>query len=68
MVAGLLPWMLIDGGVVVPEIIRGIGSGLRRRDSSLQFELQPQLAADGFNVGLCLLEVGLCHLSSVILL
>src|SRR6266851_4033441 len=26
MVAGLLPWMLIDGGVVVPEIVGAVGA------------------------------------------
>ena len=39
------------------KLLAGLAA-LRPRDSSLQFELQPQLAADGFNVGLCLLKAG----------
>ena len=39
------------------KLLAGLAA-LRPRDSSLQLELQPQLAADGFNVGLCLLKAG----------
>jgi len=40
MVAGLLPWMLIDGGVDVPEIVGGVGAliwtdGVPERSASI---------------------------------